>query len=47
MSSDLGVPPTGGWHLARFMRNREYMMLAMEAGLVALFALRATGSSPV
>jgi len=41
------VPPTGGWHLARFMRNREYMMLAMEAGLVTLFALRATGSSPI
>lgn len=44
---DAGVPPTGGWHLARFMRNREYMMLAMEAGLVALFALRAAGASPI
>ena len=44
---DSAVPPTGGWHFARFRRNREYLMLAMEAGLVALFALRAAGASPI
>lgn len=34
-----------GWHWSRFNRNREYMMLIVEAGLVALFAVRAFGWS--
>ena len=33
----------GGWHWSRFSRNREYLMLLMEAVLVALFAARALG----
>ncbi|MFQ5669955.1 MAG: methyltransferase family protein [Acidobacteriota bacterium] len=37
-----GLSPTGtGWDPKRFRRNREYLMLALEAGLVALFTLRA------
>jgi len=36
-------PAGGGWRWSRFNRNREYMMLLLEAGLVALFAVRAFG----
>jgi protein-S-isoprenylcysteine O-methyltransferase Ste14 len=32
-----------GWHWRRFSRNREYLMLLMEAGLVGLFLARAMG----
>jgi protein-S-isoprenylcysteine O-methyltransferase Ste14 len=32
-----------GWQWSRFHRNREYMMLILEAGLVGLFAARAFG----
>lgn len=38
-SSDAG----SGWQWSRFNRNREYMMLILEAGLVGLFAARAFG----
>ncbi len=31
----------GRWRLGRFLRNREYLMLLLEAGMVGLFALRA------
>jgi protein-S-isoprenylcysteine O-methyltransferase Ste14 len=32
-----------GWHWRRFSRNREYLMLLMEAGLAGLFLARALG----
>jgi protein-S-isoprenylcysteine O-methyltransferase Ste14 len=32
-----------GWHWSRFSRNKEYLMLIMEAGLVSLFVARAMG----
>jgi protein-S-isoprenylcysteine O-methyltransferase Ste14 len=37
------APAGDGWHWSRFSRNREYLMLLLEAGLVGVFALRAAG----
>jgi protein-S-isoprenylcysteine O-methyltransferase Ste14 len=34
----------GGWRWSRFARNREYLMVVLEAALVVLFAARAAGS---
>ena len=38
-----GAGRAGRWQLARFLRNREAMMVILEAVLVAIFAWRALG----